>query len=76
MPVIVGQMEPESKAIQTLHSSKYFQYVIKYIFEWNDYFSLRQYKNESIQSKNIPILKLPHFLPTYTVRQKARQFQK
>ena len=36
---------------------------------------LRQYKNNSIQSKNIPILKLPLFFITYTAREKARQFQ-
>ena len=36
---------------------------------------LRQYKNDSIQSKIIPTLKLPLFFTTYTVRGKARQFQ-
>ena len=36
---------------------------------------LRQYKSDSIQSKKIPILKLPLFLITYTAREKARQFR-
>ena len=35
----------------------------------------RQYKNDHIQSKIIPILKLPQFFTIYTVRRKARQFQ-
>ena len=35
----------------------------------------RQYKNDSIQSKIIPRLKLPRFFTTYTVRGKERQFQ-
>ena len=35
----------------------------------------RQYKNDSIQSKIIPTLKLPRFFTTYTVRGKERQFQ-
>ena len=35
----------------------------------------RQYKNDSIQSKIIPTLKLPLFFTTKTVREKARQFQ-
>ena len=36
----------------------------------------RQYKNDSIQSKTIPTLKLPRFFTGYMVREKARQFQK
>ena len=36
---------------------------------------LRQYKNDSIQSKIIPTLKLPLFFTTYKVREKTRQFQ-
>ena len=35
----------------------------------------RQYKDNSIQSKNIPIMKLPLFCITYTAKEKARQFQ-
>ena len=35
----------------------------------------RQYKNDSIQSKIIPTLKLPLFFTTYTVRGKARQYK-
>ena len=35
----------------------------------------RKYKNDSIQSKIIPTMKLPRFLTTYMVREKARQFQ-
>ena len=35
----------------------------------------RKYKNDSIQSKIIPTLKLPRFFTTYTVRWKERQFQ-
>ena len=35
----------------------------------------RQYKNDSIQSKIIPILKMPHFFTTYPMRKKARQIQ-
>ena len=34
-----------------------------------------QYKNDSIQSKIIPILRLPHFFITYPMRKKTRQFQ-
>ena len=36
---------------------------------------LRQYENDSIQTKMIPTLKLPRIFTTYTVRGKARQFQ-
>ena len=36
---------------------------------------LRQYKNNSIQSKKIPVLKLPLFFISYTAKKKARQFQ-
>ena len=36
---------------------------------------LRQYKNDSIQSKIIPTLKLPRFFTPYTGREEARQFQ-
>ena len=36
---------------------------------------LRQFKNDSIQSKIIPILKLPRFFTTYTARGKGRQIQ-
>ena len=36
---------------------------------------LRQIKDDSIQSKEIPTLKLARFLITYTVKEKARQFQ-
>ena len=39
------------------------------------FIELRQYKNDSIQSKIIQTLKLPLFFTTYTVREKARQFQ-
>ena len=35
----------------------------------------KQNKNDSIQSKIIPTLKLPRFFTTYMVREKARQFQ-
>ena len=35
----------------------------------------RQYKNDSIQSKLIPILKLPPFSPRRIGGKKARQFQ-
>ena len=36
---------------------------------------LRQYKNDSDQSKIMPTLKLPRFFTTYTVWRKARQIQ-
>ena len=36
---------------------------------------LRQHKNDSIQSKKIPILKLPHFLSPTRRGKKERQFQ-
>ena len=36
---------------------------------------LRQYKNNSIQSKRIPILKLPGNVPHRIGGEKARQFQ-
>ena len=35
----------------------------------------RQYKNDSIQSKIIPIFKLPHFFPCRLGGEKARQIQ-
>ena len=35
----------------------------------------RQNKNDSIQSKIIPILKLPHFFPQRIGDEKTRQFQ-
>ena len=52
------------------------------ITEWNpermflkvDMLEPTHYKNESIQSKIFPTLKLPRFFTTYTVREKARQF--
>ena len=36
---------------------------------------LRQYKNDSIQSKNIPVLKLTRFFTCCLGDEKARQFQ-
>ena len=35
----------------------------------------RQYKNDSIQSKIIPILNLPRFFTTYAVREKGGNFK-
>ena len=39
------------------------------------FLELRQYKDNSIQSKIIPILKLPRFLPRCVSDEKERQFQ-
>ena len=36
---------------------------------------LRQYKNDSIQSKKIPVLKLPRLFPRCISDEKERQFQ-
>ena len=36
---------------------------------------LRQYKNDTIQSKVIPTLILPRFFTTFTAREKARRLQ-
>ena len=50
--------------------------LIRFWREWSDFaLELRQYKNYSIQSTKIPILKFPLFFATYTAREKARQFQ-
>ena len=36
---------------------------------------LRQYKNDSTQSRNFLVLKLTRFFVTYVANEKARQFQ-
>ena len=49
---------------------------LSYVSKMTACLELRQYKNNSIQSKIILILKLPLFFITYTAREKARQFKK
>ena len=67
--------------VKTVHASYTVAVSIICTKEWYSilhilhFLEQRQYKNSSIQSTLIPILKLPLFFITYTARGKAQQFQ-